>query len=130
MRLAARTLAEGRQERMDRRRRDRAAARALREAYPGVQRLRLDLHFDGAKNVPASQSHELHPPAQAFFEFPCPFADCDGQIDLHDAVGAALSDGKRQAHGSQRADLVCHLVAAIRPGKNISTDSTDSHDLA
>jgi hypothetical protein len=99
MRLAARTLAEGRQERLDRRRRDRAAARAVREAYPGVQRLRLDLHFDGAKNVPASQSHELHPPAQAFFEFPCPFADCDGQFDLHDAVGAALSDGKRQAHG-------------------------------
>ena len=58
MRLAARTLAEGRQERLDRRRRDRAAARTLREAYPGVQRLRLDLHFDGAKNVPASQKAE------------------------------------------------------------------------
>ncbi len=99
MRLAARSLTEGRQERLDRRRRDRAAALALRAAYPGVERLRLDLHFHGVRNVPASQSHELHPPAQAFFEFPCPFADCDGQFDLDEAVGAALAGGKRQAQG-------------------------------
>ena len=99
MRLAARGLTEGRQERLDRRRRDRAAALALRAAYPGVERLRLDLHFHGARNVPASQSHELHPPARAFFEFPCPYADCDGQFDLNNAVTAALSDGKRQVQG-------------------------------
>lgn len=99
MRLAARGLTEGRQERLDRRRRDRAAALVLRTAYPSVERLRLDLHFNGARNVPASQTHELHPPARAFFEFPCPFADCDGQFDLRAAVTAALSDGKRQVQG-------------------------------
>ena len=99
MRLAARSLTEGRQERLDRRRRDRAAALALRAAYPGVLRLRLDLHFDGAKNVPASQSHELHPPAQAFFEFPCPFADCDGQFDLTGVVNLLLADRISKAEG-------------------------------
>lgn len=99
MRLAARSPTGGRQERLDRRRRDRAAAPTLRVAYPSVERLRLELHFAGVRNAPVSQSHELHPPARAFFDFPCPYADCDGQLDLSGAVIAALSGGKHQAQG-------------------------------
>jgi hypothetical protein len=86
---------------MDRLRRERAAAPQLRVAFPSVQLLRLELKFEGAKtNIPASQSHVLHPPARAFFEFPCPYADCDGQFDLTSAVNLVLADRISKAEGA------------------------------
>src|ERR1700719_701096 len=96
----ARFSAAARQERMDRLRRDRAAALALRVAFPAVQHLRLELKFESTtSSTPTLQSHVLHPPARAFFEFPCPYADCDGQFNLTDAVKAALADPAHQAAG-------------------------------
>ncbi|HTY50727.1 MAG TPA: hypothetical protein VMB48_13645 [Steroidobacteraceae bacterium] len=99
MRLAGNNFTNGRQERLDRRRRDRAAALTLRVAYPGVELLRVELHFRGTPYAPALQSHELHPAARAYFEFPCPYADCDGSFDLNQAVKAALSQGRHRAEG-------------------------------
>lgn len=99
MRLSSSSPAALRQERAERLRRDRAATLTLREAFPSVQQLRLELKFEGAAaNLPAAQSHVLHPPARAFFAFPCPHADCDGQFDLTAAVGAVLTN---QAVGAQ-----------------------------
>jgi hypothetical protein len=74
---------------------------ALREAFPTVQQLRLELKFEGAAaaSIPAAQSHVLHPPARAFFAFPCPHADCDGQFDLTTAVGAELQNHTTEADG-------------------------------
>ena len=93
-----------RQERAERLRRDRAAARALRVAFPALQQLRLELNFEGpASNVPTSQSHVLHPAARAFFVFPCPYADCDGGFDLTTPVKTALAD----ASGKTRGVLEC-----------------------
>jgi hypothetical protein len=87
-------------ERAERLRRDRAAALALRVAFPDVQQLRLELQFGGSgNNQPAAQSHVMHPPARAFFAFPCPYADCDGQFDLTGAVNAALADASHRAEG-------------------------------
>lgn len=87
--------AESRGERL---RRSRAAALALGATFPGVQQLRLELTFEGAAaHTPAAQSHQLYPPARAFFEFPCPYADCDGQFDLTDVVRRAVVD---HAHAS------------------------------
>lgn len=81
-------------------RRDRAAALALRVAFPEVEQLHLDLRFDGATaTTPASQSHVLHPPARAYFEFPCPYANCDGQFNLSNAVQAAMADPAHHAQG-------------------------------
>jgi hypothetical protein len=100
VRLAPVRPAAARQERMDRLRRDRAAALAIRVAFPAVQQLRLELKFESTtSSTPAFQSHVLHPPARAFFEFPCPYADCDGQFDLTSAVTAALADPAHQAAG-------------------------------
>ncbi len=91
MRLTPQSHAASREERTDRLRRDRAAALALRVAFPAVQQLRIELKFEsGAANTPAAQSHVLHPPARAFFEFACPYADCNGHFDLTSAVNAAL----------------------------------------
>jgi hypothetical protein len=101
MRLASLSPAAARQLRQDRLRRDRAAAQAIRLAYPSIGRLRLDLRFEGtAATTPASQSHVMHPPARAFFEFPCPYADCDGQFDLTAAVKAALGSTAKETVGS------------------------------
>ena len=89
-----------RQERMDQLRRDRATAQVLRAAFPTLQHLRIDLSFQGpASSVPTPQSHVLYPPARAFFEYRCPYSDCDGQFDLGDAVKAALADATHRAHG-------------------------------
>jgi hypothetical protein len=101
MRLASSPSSESaRQQRHDRLRRDRAAAQAIRSAYPTIETLRLELHFEGSEaRVPADQVHVMHPPARAFFEFPCPYADCDGQFNLSEPVGTALGSTKKSAIG-------------------------------
>lgn len=92
--------AVARQQRTDRLRRDRAAAVALRVAFPSVQHLRLELKFESSSTqAPTIQSHILHPPAQAFFEFQCPYADCDGHFNLTEAVTAAVADPAHHAAG-------------------------------
>ena len=101
MKLALVSPAAARLERRDRLRRERAAALALRVVFPAVQQLRLELTFESTtSSTPARQSHVLHPPARAFFEFPCPYADCDGQFDLTGAVNAALADPAHRAEGT------------------------------
>ena len=113
MKLALVSPAVGREERRERLRRDRAAALTLREAYPGVLQLRLDLLFRGSTlNNPAPQSHTLHAPARAFFEFPCPYADCDGHFDLGSAVKTAVCDPMRRAAG----ELRCSGKRSVRVG--------------
>jgi hypothetical protein len=113
MKLALISPAAERQERRDRLRRDRAAALALREVFPAVQQLRLELLFQGSTSTtPAPQSHTLHGPARAFFEFPCPYADCDGYFDLSAAVKAALADGTHRTTG----ELGCSGKRAVRVG--------------
>ena len=58
------------------------------------------MRFEGTTtNIPAAQSHVLYPPARAFFTFPCPYADCDGQFDLTAAVNIALADPSHRTEG-------------------------------
>jgi hypothetical protein len=81
--------------------RDRAAAQTLRSAFPGVERIRVDLTFrDTAAATPGAQSHAVHPGARAFFEFLCPHADCDGTFDLSAAVSSVMRDASLQAAGT------------------------------
>jgi hypothetical protein len=122
VKLAPFSAIAARQDRAERLRRDRAAAQALRSAFPSVQQLRLDMQFEGTgNNIPTPQSHVLYPAARAFFTFPCPYADCDGQFDLTAAVNAALADrshraesvlecpGMRVGHGASRQPCLLHL---------------------
>src|SRR4051812_9057977 len=100
MRLAPPTpnSESARRQRYDRLRKDRAAAQAISSAYPSVATLGLELHFEGTEaRVPTDQVHVMHPPARAFFEFPCPYADCDGHFNLSDAVNAALATSRKSA---------------------------------
>lgn len=101
MRLSSTAPRATRQQRLDRLRRDRAAALTLRAAFPAVEQLRLEFSFEGAApGTPAAQSHVLHPPARAFFEFPCPFANCDGLFDLGAVVNTVLSGAADRLAGS------------------------------
>lgn len=121
MRLPSSSSAVLRQEYLDRLRRDRAAAPALRVAFPEVQQLRLELKFDGTTtNLPASQSHVLHPPARAFFELPCPYADCDGQFDLTAVVSLLLTQRLPRAEGT----LKC---PGHRPDRRITRTACQLH---
>jgi hypothetical protein len=89
-----------RRQRSDRLRRDRAAAEAISSAFPKLSTLGLQLHFEGSETrVPADQLHVMHPPARAFFEFPCPYADCDGEFNLAQAVRAALTNARKSTSG-------------------------------
>jgi hypothetical protein len=100
MRLAHPHPPATRQGRMDQMRRDRAIAQVMRAVYPSIHQLRIELKFEGASaNTPASQSHVLFPPARAFFGYPCPYSDCDGQFDLGEAVKAALANDEHLSLG-------------------------------
>jgi hypothetical protein len=99
MRLSSPGPGAARQERTERLRRERATALPLRAMFPGVQQVRLELEFEAAANTPASQAHVLHPPARAFFDFPCPYADCDGHFDLTTVVSGTLSTSAHEAEG-------------------------------
>jgi hypothetical protein len=50
----------------------------------------------------------MHPPARAFFQFPCPYAACDGRFDL--TPPATLIFSGAAAHES--GDLQC---TGVRP---------------
>jgi hypothetical protein len=94
-----------RKEQMEQLRRDRATAPVLRTAFPTLEHLRIELRFQGSgSSVPTSQTHMLYPPARAFFEYQCPYSDCDGQFSLDGAVRAALADATHRAEGV----LECH----------------------
>jgi len=83
---------------MDQFRRDRATAPVLRATFPTVEELRIELKFEApSSSAPTPQSHVLYPPARAFFEYPCPYRDCDGHFDLGSAVKAALCDATHVA---------------------------------
>lgn len=113
MKLALITPAAKRQERRERLRRNHATALALREVFPAVQQLRLEFLFRGTgSTTPAMQSRTLHAAARACFEFPCPYADCDGQFDLSTGVKAALADPTHHATG----ELECSGERAVRVG--------------
>jgi len=86
--------------RLDQLRRDRAAAQVLRTAFPTLHHLRIEMKFQGTdSSAPTPQSHVLYPPARAFFEYRCPYSNCDGQFDLGAAVGAALTDAQHRSQG-------------------------------
>src|SRR5471030_566741 len=88
MKIAARKNSSLDEQRRYRRQYDRDRSPALRSAFPQLLQLNIELSFGDRTGaapkevVPSSQSHAFYPPAQAFFRFRCPCADCDGEFDL------------------------------------------------
>jgi len=100
MRLGHARGAPTRQDRASQLHRDQQAAPKLCAAFPGVEQLRIDLSFEGGgTTTPVPQSHILHPPARAYFSFPCPYCDCDGRFELAAAVHDAVQNPSRRVEG-------------------------------
>ena len=105
----------------ERQRRDRAATQSLRLRFPQFASLRLDFDFsDHGPFTPAPQVTVLHPPAAAYFIFPCPYTDCDGEFDLGPVIeeiangGQLVDDGQLrcagQRIGAQGKRVPCGLI--------------------
>ena len=131
MKFAVRSAADPRQQRAEQLRRDRTAALALRDALPAVQLLRLDLRFGGYPSTPASQLHLLHPPARAFFVYPCPYTDCDGKFDLNEAVHVAVAspanrtDGVLECSGARIGDRASRHSCQLRLNYTVTVTCQD-----
>lgn len=92
---------------------ERTRSISLRERFPSVDQLRIELVFnDASAFLPSPQLHTLYPAASAFFRFACPCADCDGDFDLTEAVAALLesSAGRRRIDASSSGRMDCQGV--------------------
>ena len=104
MRIVSRTTRTLLEQKRERSLRNRQAAGTLAGICPSVERVRIQLRFIPAAGVvPAAQTHGLYPSAPAWFEFACPFGDCDGSFDLNAVVKPLLSKSSAHASGS----LIC-----------------------
>ena len=91
--------------RIEKQRRSRLAAKELRVQYPQFATIRVDLVFDDeASQPPAPQSIVLHPPARAYFVYPCPYAGCTGELDLAANVDHIAEQGKARAAGHTKCN--------------------------
>lgn len=93
---------------------DRTRAPALRDAYPQLGTLRIELNFvDRSERSPSPQLHTFYPAARAFFRFTCPCAECDGDFDLGPAVNTLLNGSGPATLTSERAasgHLLCQGI--------------------
>jgi hypothetical protein len=118
---------------------DRAATLTLRIAYPRIALVRVELTFRDERSgatSPAAQAHTVHPPAPAFFEYFCPYADCDGRFDLGWAASQAMNGpastvegtlecgGTRSRDGLTRQPCGLHLSYRLSTLRN-TADSTE-----
>jgi hypothetical protein len=79
-------------ERRERLRTAHDAAQTLRDAFPGATLVSVQLQFLPVTAPPhAAQSFVMYPAARAFFEYPCPYGDCDGIYELGAAAVRALT---------------------------------------
>ena len=90
----------------ERQRRDRAIAQVMRNLYPQFASLKLEFGFsepDPDASAPAPHLLVMHPPSQAYFVFPCPYADCDGEFDLTSAVAELARSRGAHSHGKLKS---------------------------
>src|SRR4051794_24646859 len=87
----------------EKQRRNRLMSKELRVQFPQLSSVRLDFAFsDETSQPPAPQSIVLHPPARAYFVYPCPYASCNGEFDLAAPVADAADKGHEHAAGHTR----------------------------
>lgn len=87
----------------------------LRQIYPQLAELRIELEFqDGTVQAPSSQSFSYFPAARGFFRYSCPCHSCNGEFDLSqhvaDLAGKSASKGR-----SRNVDVACSGERARDP---------------
>jgi hypothetical protein len=87
----------------EKQRRNRLAAKELRVQFPQFATIRVDfVYSDELSQPPAPQSIVLHPPARAYFVYPCPYASCTGELDIAANVDDIARQGEANAAGHAR----------------------------
>jgi hypothetical protein len=103
VRIAGVRLGDARGQMRERQRRDRAASQPMRARYPQFASLRIEFDFsDDGKFTPAPQVTVMHPPAIAYFIFPCPYTDCDGEFNLAPVVEGMAKGEQPRDEGQLR----------------------------
>lgn len=123
MRLVARSGQSLLEQRREQSRRKRAAAGTLSNEFPTVELVRIELSFPVTTGpAPAGQAHVMYPPAPAYFEFACPYGDCDGGFDLNKVASSLMASSAPHAEGTVQCSgsrigmsrLPCSLHAHYR----------------
>lgn len=92
MRLQPRQKLSAFRERKERFRKARDGTQTLRSAFPDATLVNVHLQFLPASAPPhAAQSFVMYPSARAFFQYPCPYGDCDGVYELGAAAIQVLA---------------------------------------
>jgi len=123
MRIVSRTTRSVRDQQRENSMRKRDAAGTLATAFPRAELVRIHLQFvsnDGP--VPAARTHALYPSAQAYFEFACPYGDCDGSIDLNAVALPLLRSGATEANGTLSCPGTRTVEGDVRPRCNQRVD--------
>lgn len=110
MRVAAHKASNGALSTRERLIRDRLRAAPLRHLFPEIQQLRITLVFDEPEartTTPSPQLHTLYAAASAFFRFPCPCSDCDGEFDLTEAVKRLTTSSATRARATSLSGHSC-----------------------
>ena len=103
MKFAGVRVGDARGQMRERQRRDRAATQTMRARYPQFASLRLEFDFsDDGRFTPTPQVTVLHPPATAYFIFPCPYSDCDGEFNLAPVVDGISNKDQARDEGQLR----------------------------
>lgn len=120
MRFSTAGAGNGRVQTRERQRRDRASTPELRVRFPQFTALRFDFEFkDRGPFPPTPQVTVMHPPARAYFLFPCPHSDCSGEFDLTPAIdtlakaGSANCTGQLRCTGHRRIDAKTQSPCAL-----------------
>jgi hypothetical protein len=114
MKFAYAGPASGRVAMRERQRRDRLSTPALRVRYPQFQSVRIEFKFiDSGPFTPAAQATVLHPAACAYFSFPCPYSDCDGEFNLSSQVSAMARE--QGAHSAGELKCAGHRNGEAGP---------------
>ena len=77
---------------------------AIRDSFPGVEAVRINLTFDDPEKVGKPQPKQLTfgPEQKAFFDIACPFRECvRGGFDLGPAVRDVVRAQATSAHGER-----------------------------
>jgi hypothetical protein len=86
---------------------DFARAALLRQLYPQLAEVRVELEFqDGTAPSPSPQAFSYYPAARGFFRYACPCHSCSGEFDLSTYVAEAAADVPT-AQRIRRMDVTC-----------------------
>ena len=84
-----------------------ARAATLRQVYPQLAEVRVELEFkDGDSPSPSPQSFSYFPAARGFFRYACPRHSCSGEFDLSTFV-AEVAANDASTPRTRRLDVAC-----------------------